>query len=71
MSVQPQRHDLPGVAQVRQAERLFAARQEVEDRKLLDIFRFTCPVCFAQPGERCITRTGKRTAQHQARKADR
>ena len=42
-------------------------RAEVDQAKRLQTWPETCPVCFSEPGERCLTRTGKRAVRHTAR----
>ena len=37
--------------------------------QLRTIFPNPCPTCGAQVGERCLTLTGKRTAQHATRRS--
>ena len=45
-----------------------AARAEAERQELLRIYPNSCPTCFAAQGERCLTKTGGRTAQHPRRR---
>ena len=47
------------ISERRHQERL-AAMEEVRARETLDVWPSSCPTCFAEPGERCMTRTGKR-----------
>ena len=59
--------DLEKIQEDRIRERL-AARIEVEHRKRIEIWPTSCPTCLADPGERCITRTGKKAVRHEARR---
>ena len=36
------------------------AMAKVRMRDALDVWKFSCPTCFADPGEPCMTRTGTR-----------
>ena len=38
--------------------------KEAREARLRDRYPYPCPTCGATPGERCLTVTGKRTAQH-------
>ena len=60
-------NDLQKIQDDRLRERL-AARLEVEHRKRIEILPTSCPTCCADPGERCITRTGKKAVRHEARR---
>ena len=47
------------ISESRRKERM-EAMAEVRRRDALDVWKFSCPTCFADPGEPCMTRTGKR-----------
>ena len=49
-------------------ERLEMMRDAKRGRMLVT-YNNHCPTCFAEPGEKCITRNGKRTHQHITRNA--
>ena len=66
---QPETGDPERVKAPRMQERL-AAMAEVERVKALDIWPTSCETCFAQPGERCITKTGGRAMRHVGRKIE-
>ena len=67
MSGHAQVGDLEQIRDNRLRERL-AARAEADHRKRIEVWPTSCPVCFADPGERCITRTGKKAVRHEARR---
>ena len=54
------------VSERRRVERLQAMREE-KRRGRLEIYPSPCPTCYAEPGEECITRNGKRSPRHQTR----
>ena len=63
---QPDIGDPEHVKAARMRERL-AAMAEVERAKALKTWPTPCATCFAQPGERCVTKTGGRVMRHKGR----
>ena len=47
------------ISESRRKERM-EAMEEVKRCNALEVWKFFCPTCFADPGEPCMTRTGKR-----------
>lgn len=67
VQIQRRRHDEAAAArEARQRERT-AAMAEARARDRLEVWPTPCPTCFAEPGEACITRNGKRTPRHPKR----
>ena len=63
-------HLEPGDAEKIEEIRLWERTEAMEEKRrqdALDVWKFACPTCFADPGERCITRNGKRAMRHKGR----
>ena len=59
MSGHAQIGDLEQIREARTQERMEAMGQR-RHRERLELWPTSCPSCFAEPGEPCMSRTGKR-----------
>lgn len=66
MNEHPETRDADRSATAREAERQAAMAAAIRE-KTLTRWPNPCPVCFAEAGQRCLTRNGKRAIEHQER----